>query len=124
MTLVPFNEELNRWRLVGTGGKGSYKVTWGTETKTFSAEQLAKGINLADEFQRNPFSDAFARVEAAVLKKQEYETRQIKTMFHGPEATVDMETVASLTERARQPLVEAVRKAFTPVTHTIAIVAE
>lgn len=124
MSLVPFNLELNRLQLVGTGGNGRYKVTWGTESRTYTAAQLAKGVNLADEFVQNPFSDAFARVDAAVAKKQEYETRQIKTLFHGPEANVDMDAVAALTERTRAPLVEGVRKAFTPVSHTLTITQE
>ena len=124
MTLVPFNQELNRFRLVGTGGTGRYKVTWGGETKSYSAEHLAKGVNLADEFEKNPFSAAFDKVDAAVARKQEYETRQIKTMFHGPEAKLEMEVLAALTERVRAPLADAVRTAFVPVTHTLAIVAE
>lgn len=123
-TLVPFHEELNRFRLVGTGGTGRYKVTWGTETRSYSADQLAKGVNLAEEFATNPFSEAFARVDGAVARKQDYETRQIKVLFHGPEAKTDMAALAALTERTRAPLVEAVRKAFTPVTHTLAITAE
>jgi hypothetical protein len=123
-TLVPFHDELNRFRLVATGGTGRYKVTWGTESRSYSAEQLAKGINLAEEFVTNPFSEAFNRVDAAVARKQDYETRQVKTLFHGPEAAVDMAAVSALTERTRAPLVEAVRKAFTPVTHTLAITAE
>ncbi|MFM1768658.1 MAG: hypothetical protein RJA22_1187 [Verrucomicrobiota bacterium] len=123
-TLVPFHEELNRFQLVGTGGTGRYKVTWGTESKSFSAEQLARGINLAQEFEKTPFAEAFARVDAAVARKQDYETRQIKTLFHGPEAALDLPAVAELTEKTRAPLALAIRKAFTPVTHTLSITAE
>ena len=48
MTLIPFNQDLNRLMLVAKGGKASgYKVTWGEETKTYSSAQLAKGVNLA-----------------------------------------------------------------------------
>ncbi len=98
--------------------------TWGRETKTYSAEQLAKGVNLAGEFQVNPFSGAFAKVDAAVAAKQNYETRQIKEMFHGPEAKLEMNAMAALTERVRAPLAAAIQTAFVPVTHTIQIVAE
>src|SRR6185295_2891091 len=57
---IPFNEELNRFRLVVKGAAaGKYKVTWGSESKEFSADELAKGINLAAEFLDNPFSGPF-----------------------------------------------------------------
>lgn len=60
MTLVPFNQDLNRLMLVVKHGKASqYQITWGGESKTFPAEQLAQGINLAAEFPANPFSAAF-----------------------------------------------------------------
>ena len=124
-TLVPFDEDLNRLTLVAkNGGSKSYKVTWGPETKTFSAEQLEHGINLAREFPNNPFSEPFGKVDAAVLAKQSYETKQIKQLFRSPEAKADMEAVVAQTEKEREPLVAAVREAFKPVTHTLKIVAE
>ncbi|MBI5383611.1 MAG: SGNH/GDSL hydrolase family protein [Verrucomicrobia bacterium] len=83
MTLVPFNQELNRLRLVVKNGAAkNYRVTWGMESKTYSAEQLAQGVNLADEFTTNPFTAIFNRVESAVAAKQNYETKQIKQFFH------------------------------------------
>jgi len=125
MTLVPFNQELNRFALVVKNGKASsYRVTWGGESRSYTAEQLAKGVNLADDFVANPFSEAFAKVDAAVAAKQEYETRQIKTMFHGAEAKLDMAAVEKLTERVRAPLVAAVRKAFVPVTYSLHVAAQ
>src|SRR5207248_1082045 len=67
MSLVPFNQELNRLTLIVKNGDAKqYRVTWGGGSKTFSAEQLAHGINLSAEFPSNPFSDAFAKVDAAV----------------------------------------------------------
>jgi alpha-acetolactate decarboxylase len=125
MTLVPFNQELNRFVLVVKNGSAAkYRVAWGEESKTFAASQLATGVNLADEFVANPFSGAFEKVDKAVAAKQEYETRQIKVMFHGPEAKTEMEAIEKLTERVRAPLVAAVRKAFVPVTHTLRVTAE
>jgi hypothetical protein len=59
----------------------NYQLTWGTETKSYSADQLGKGINLAEEFVVNPFSDAFAKVDKAIAAKQAYETKQIKVHF-------------------------------------------
>ena len=68
---LPFNEDLNRFHLVVTGLQwDKAKVTWGTEGKVFSKQALETGINLAAEFLDNPFKDAFAKVDAAVLEKQ------------------------------------------------------
>jgi len=122
LALVPFPQELNRLRLVVPhAAAGSYRVTWGAAARTYTAEQLRQGINLAGEFVPNPFSEAYAKVDAAVAAKQAYETRQIKDLFHGPEGRVDMEATVALTEKARAPLVAAIRKAFTPVTHNLRI---
>lgn len=124
MTLIPFNQELNRLTLVARNGKAAqYKVTWGAESKTFSAEQLARGLNLAEEFPHNPFSAAFAKVDAAVAAKQQYETKQIKETFRSPEAKANMEDVAARSEKERQPLVDAIHSAFLPLTHTLKLEA-
>jgi hypothetical protein len=96
-------------------------VTWGDEKQIFSAEQLTRGINLAAEFPRNPFSDAFKRVDQAVAAKQDFETKQIKKAFRSAEAKADMEGVAARTEQERALLVAAVNAAFVPVTHTLKI---
>ena len=122
MSLVPFNEGLNRFTLVIKNlAAGLYEIQWGPTKKAYSAEVLAKGVNLAADYVVNPFSEAFKRVDEAVAAKQAYETRQIKTLFHGPEGKADMETTAALTEKTRAPLVTAIRAAFTPVRHTITI---
>ena len=125
MALIPFNEDLNRFVLVAKGGTAAnYKVTWGDETKTYTAAQLARGVNLAADFVVNPFSVAFEKVDAAVAAKQDYETRQIKTLFHGPEGRADMAATVALTEKVRAPLAAAIAKAYAPVQHSIRIVAE
>lgn len=150
MTLIPFNEELNRLTLkVKNASARNYKVTWGTESKTYSAAQLEKGVNLAADFELNPFLDAFGKVDAAVKAKQDYETKQIKQIFHDlvngkfktaeeikdPEMKAlfalrktdgkfDRDQIAAETEKTRAPLVAAVKSAFVPVTHTIKIEAE
>jgi hypothetical protein len=124
MTLVPFNQELNRLTLIAkNGGAASYRVTWGGESRVYTAEQLAKGVNLAEDFPANPFSESFKKVDEAVAAKQNYETRQIKDLFHGPEFKLAPEVVVELTERCRTPLAEAIKTAFVPVTHTVKIEA-
>lgn len=125
MSLVPFNQELNRFLLIAKNGTANrYRVTWGDTSKSFSAAQLSAGVNLADAYVTNPFSAAFAKVDAAVAAKQEYETRQIKVLFHGPEANSDIAAVEKFTEKFRKPLAAAIRDALVPVTHTVKIVAE
>lgn len=125
MTLVPFNSELNRFLLVVTNAAAPrYIVTWGTGYRSYTREDLAKGVNLAEDFALNPFTAAFDRVDAAVAAKQAYETRQIKTLFHGDEGAADMEATAALTEKARQRYVEALAAALVPVEHTIKIAAQ
>ena len=115
MTLVPFNAELNRFLLVVPNAPaGRYRVTWGETSKTYTAEELAKGVNLAADFEINPFSEAFKRVDEAVAKKQAYETRQIKDLFHGPEGQADMTMTAALTEKVRTPLADAIAQRLRP----------
>jgi hypothetical protein len=125
MGLVPFNAELNRLTLVVKNGAAEkYVVTWGNTKRTYTAAQLAAGVNLADDFQVNPFSAAFAKVDEAVAAKQKYETRQIKELFHGPEGQANLNLTADLTEEARKPLANAIAATFVPVTHTLSIEAQ
>ncbi|MCC9601065.1 SGNH/GDSL hydrolase family protein [Stieleria sp. JC731] len=121
MTFVPFDEKLNRLTLKVTGVHGIATITWGGASKTFSARQLADGINLAAEFTDNPFCDAFARVDDAVAAKQEYETKQIKQIFHGRQGRDNMEKAVKDSEQEREPLVAAVHAAMKPVKHVIKI---
>ena len=150
MSLLPFNPDLNRFTLVARRGQAArYKVTWGDTSRTYTAAELSRGVNLAADFVVNPFCDAFSKVERAVLAKQEYETKQIKQIFHDlvsgryqtadeikdpemkelfalkkPDGKFDRDAIAAATEQKRAPLAEAIQTAFVPVTHTIQIVAE
>lgn len=122
MALVPFDDELNRFILRILKPKGAqYKVTWGENSNTYTAQQLEAGINLAKEFPINPLSPAFRKIWDAIQKKQEYDTRQIKTLVHGPEGAVDMEATFALTEKARDLLVKEVAAAVAPVDHTLTV---
>ncbi len=83
MTLVPFQKDLNRLMLIVKGGKAAnYEVIWGETSHTYTWKQLASGINLADEFPVNPFTEAFKKVDAAVGAKQDYEQKEIQQIFH------------------------------------------
>lgn len=132
LPFVPFNDDLNRYRLRVTGiATPAANVTWGTETKAFTREQLAAGVNLAAEFPRTPFDEPFARFQAAVAEKQNYETfmiKQIVTDFRhipGLDADADAKAAAevltgTLMKRWKQ-LDEAARERIVPVKHTIRI---
>ncbi|MGE4285090.1 MAG: SGNH/GDSL hydrolase family protein [Phycisphaerae bacterium] len=124
MTIVPFNEELNRYMLKASGlSKGDYKVKWGQWEKTYSSEQLADGVNLAADYVSNPFCEPFRNVLEAVKRKQEYETTQIKSLFHGDEGKADMEATVALTEKVHDKLARELADSFKPVDHTITITA-
>jgi hypothetical protein len=132
MTLVPFNQQLNRLMLFVKDASGrNYQISWGDEHKTFTAAQLKQGVNLAAEFPINPFSSAFARVDTAIAAKQSYETMEVKDFFRrtnnnwSTEAIVaQTDKVVSHAEEEHNALVVAVRTAFAPVTHVIKITAQ
>jgi lysophospholipase L1-like esterase len=126
----PFNAELNRLTLkvAGVSGLGA-KVTWGPETKFFTAEQLQKGINLAEEFLDNPFCEPFKRVEAQIRKQQNMETTLVKQLIHNvpayediiPEEKANFEKIVESGIRHDKQLAEESRAAIVPVTHTLVI---
>ena len=90
LEFLPFDQDLNQLTLVVRGGEGKMKVTWGSVSKEFAAEQLAQGINLAAEFLDNPFCDAFRRVEEKIAQQQEMEVALIKVLIHYLPAYVGM----------------------------------
>lgn len=125
MALIGFNDDLNRLILVVENAPADrMRVTWGETDRVYSAEELAAGVNLADDFEVNPFSAAFGRVDEAIGRKQAYETRQMKDLFHGAEGHADMERTVELTELVRESLVKGVAEAFVPVRHTLRLTAE
>ncbi|MEI6535102.1 MAG: hypothetical protein WCN98_07180 [Verrucomicrobiaceae bacterium] len=115
---------------------GQAQVKWGSATKQFSREQLENGINLADEFLDNPFSEPFARVKQLVHEKQNFENQMVLGVlngFHGingmfkvnetvdPDVKAALDTIRmKLTVRQREMATKA-REAVKPVAHTIEI---
>ena len=123
--LVPFDNELNRLILQLKHTQAArYKITWGGVSKSFAAEKLSAGINLAIEFPVNPFTEAFERVEQAVLTKQKFETLEIQSLLRSPEARADIKAAAVKAEQERNISVTAIKKSFQPVTHTLRIEPE
>ena len=132
LPFVPFNDDLNRYVLkVRNLESPRAKVTWGTEAKEFTLEQLVTGINLAAEFSRTPFDEPFAALSAAVADKQAYETmmiKQIVTDFQKiPDIGTDAEAQAAvkvLNDRLMRRWTELeakVRERLMPVKHSITI---
>ncbi len=128
----PFNEELNRFRLVVTGTAAQrLKVTWGNASKEFAAADLAKGINLAAEFLDNPFCEPFAAVERKVREQQNFETPAVKQCltimpFFRRVLPDEKETVDRLTAKVVQQMKtasDATPAAVVPVKHSIKVEA-
>jgi lysophospholipase L1-like esterase len=125
---VPFNQELNRFLLVVSNPGGErVKVTWGAASKEFTAAELAAGVNLAAEFLDNPFSPAFAKVEATIRAQQHYETPLVKSFLHSlpqyqamlPEEQATWESLAGKAIAKDRELRAAAAAAVVPVTHRI-----
>ena len=124
LALVPFDDRLNRFIFRMTSPKAAnYTVTWGDQSRTYTAGQLNDGVNLAKDFDNNPLVPAFEKIRDAVAKKQEYETRQIKSLVHGLEGAADLEATFALTEKARAPLEKAILAAKQPAGHVITVAA-
>jgi lysophospholipase L1-like esterase len=125
LALVPFDDRLNRLVLkIAAPSATAYDVTWGESTRTYQATELQAGVNLAKDFETHPLLPAFTKVWDAVLAKQSYETRQIRTLVHGPEGAADLEATFALTEKVRAQLAKAVADAKQPAEHVITIKAK
>lgn len=122
--LVPFDDELNRFIFrIESPRSASYTIQWGEQKREYTSAELARGVNLAKDFDNHPLVPAFKKIWEAVGKKQEYETRQIKMLVHGPEGAADREATFALTEKARAKLEKAVLAARQPVEHQILVTA-
>jgi lysophospholipase L1-like esterase len=127
---MPFNEELNRFRLVVTGlGAPKAKVTWGKDSREYSAAELEKGVNLAADFLDNPFSEPFRQIEGAIFQKQQMETPLVKQAMNTlptyvklvPEEKAAFERVAEALVKKDVDARAACASAVKPVAHTLAI---
>jgi lysophospholipase L1-like esterase len=130
---LPFNEELNRLILKVTGLQSARaRVTWGTETREFSREQLSAGVNLPAAFARTPFSAHFSKLLQAVGAKQSFETLMIKNMVtafrqfkthsaNDPELAAAFAKVGQRLVRQQEQLHEAAIRLIVPVNHTLTV---
>lgn len=134
---VPFHQHLNRFTLRVKGLEaGNARVEWGSTAKSFSREALAAGINLAQEFPDNPFSEPFKSLDELVVRKQNFETPMIKDAITRLRAFRDLlggedaEAQAAFATLRKQlfakqaQLHAAARGAVKPVVHELRVIAE
>ncbi|WPJ96731.1 SGNH/GDSL hydrolase family protein [Coraliomargarita algicola] len=131
LPFLPFNQDLNRYVLKVSGlSAPSARVTWGSESKLFSSDQLEHGINLAAEFLENPFSAAFRKLDAAVSEKQRFEVFYLKQfvgqnqnelMQSQPETAPGLERAGRALREVDDLLASSVRGQIMPVVHRIRV---
>lgn len=131
LEFLPFNEELNRFRLVVTPVRenAKYKVTWGTGTRDYSGAELGKGINLAGDFLDNPFSESFRRCEEVIAKQQSFETTLTKSLLHEipnyrrylPEEKECLDKIVAGLGQKDKELAAVSASSVKPVRHTLKI---
>lgn len=126
---LPFNAELNRYMLIVKNAPPKSRITWGTESREFTAAQLAAGINLAGEFPDNPFRGSFSAVTAAIAEQQKFETMTIKTGMGAltnfaniKKAQPHVEALLSMVIAEDSAMRMAARELVKPVVHRIQIV--
>ena len=130
LEFLPFNQDLNRFRLVVLGKPPRrLKVTWGKTSKVFPASELAKGVNLAAELLDNPFCAQFAKVEQAIRKQQIYETPLIKELVNKipgfkrmvPDEAASFDRIRQAASQRAKTLFDAAAASVTPVRHVVRI---
>lgn len=130
LPFVAFNQELNRFTVKVSGLETSKaRLTWGGESRDFTREQLAEGINLTAEFPKTPFDESFANLQGAVAAKQGYETFMIKQIVTDFRMLPDIATDREMQEAAGllttklmkrwEQLDEAAHAQLVPVKHTL-----
>ncbi len=132
LEFLPFNQDLNRLTLAVKGGNAEkYTVTWGKESKTFTKEQLATGINLAAEFLDNPFSGPFQNAQKVIQNQQNFETPLVKDLLTKlpsfkamlPDEKEAFDKIAASAVQRDGDLAKASAAAVMPVPHSLKIEA-
>ncbi len=113
---VPFNEELNRYLLVVKNlPTGNAKIYWrGNEQHNFSADELARGANLAGAFSDMPFRGPLQDVDNAVRDQVQEEGRLGALMVQNKPPDAALLANRDLVRRRQ-------RERFVPVKHTLRI---
>ena len=149
MDLVPFMADLNRYTLVVKNAPAGrrLKVTWAevpdaaakgddakpvTVGKTFDADELAKGVNLADQFPTTPYKHAWSRFDQAVHAQQDFETPLNKQWLHRqaewsaqvPSAADTFRDLGTAATKFDGELRKVSAATVVPVTYTLKVEAE
>jgi len=130
LPFVPFNQDLNRYTLIVKNLQSpKAKITWGDQSKEFTAAELAQGINLAAEFLKNPFVPAFAAITKQIENKQGFDTTYIKDFLlsqksllaMAPGHQADLDSIHAGLSNIHTAMLDSLQNAVKPVTHTITI---
>jgi lysophospholipase L1-like esterase len=128
----PFNQDLNRFMLVVKNpGAARVKVTFGPNSREYSADELAKGINLAADFLDNPFSKPFAEIHQKLRTKEGAETAADKNLVMSlgydetnfPECAPAYEKMNTAVQDLMQSQADTALTLVKPVKYTIKIEA-
>jgi len=128
----PFNQDLNRLTLVVHHATApQVKVTWGSESHVYTADQLEAGINLAADFVNNPFVPAFTKLDTLVYQQQQSDTNVTKVYYGAfnqmeldmPDQTADIETLRGHIIDHEKQVIATTSAPVPPVSHVITIVA-
>jgi lysophospholipase L1-like esterase len=122
----PIRDDLNHYGLKVTGLKeGRYEVRLGGKTvATYTADELAKGVNLAAAALKDgPVADQAKAVKAAVEKKNKFFHDQIFSVMRA-KLPLDEKSEATIKERLEKmpDLDAAVVKALEMKAHTVEVV--
>ena len=105
------------------------RITWGGQTREFTAEALKHGVNLAAEFLCNPFVPSFAAVDRAVIDKQTFETQFITHFLYEqpgllkavPAKAAALQQMEAGFRGVHEGLMQNCQARIKPVAHTIQI---
>jgi lysophospholipase L1-like esterase len=127
---ISFNDELNRFLLVVHGlTTPKARITWGKDSKEYAAADLDKGINLAVEFQDNPFSNQFSTVGNAVGVQESQEQFYVESYLNklkrfkeiAPTCVAALDQAAAGGMAQHELLLQKAKALVIPIQHTITI---
>ncbi len=126
--LLGFQEAFNRYLLVVKHAPSELRVSWGEQSKVYTAEELAKGVNLAADFKEHPLVKSFTEVAQAIKVQQQFESYGIRHLLNSvpiwerelsdedPELAAHLrEVIVQKSKRLRDKSLAKVQ----PVQHTI-----
>ncbi|HNQ35351.1 MAG TPA: SGNH/GDSL hydrolase family protein [bacterium] len=137
--VLGFFEDFNRFTLVARNAEpGRYRVTWegwsetakrwGGPSLVFDEKQLKAGVNLAREFDRNPFTNKFLELQSAVATRQEVQNlvplkqpvpNHLLNLCLQEEPGLDTALLVKDPVRVQEILYRRILKIRTPIRHRL-----